>query len=73
MTNILGKEKNVLSLSIFRCKQIYNNVESVDFTHLRRLGVDPGFSFGGHKKLCARTHIISVKPEVPYGRGPGPT
>ena len=24
------------------------------------------------KRLCARTHIMSVKPEVPYGRGPGP-
>ena len=25
----------------------------------------------GRKRLCARTYITSVKPEVPYGRGQG--
>ena len=38
----------------------------------------PGFSFGarpaggggGRKILCARSHITSAKPKVPYGRGP---
>ena len=25
---------------------------------------------GGHKRLCACTHISSAKPEVPFGRGP---
>ena len=36
-------------------------------------GADPGFSFkggGGRKRLCARTHITSAKPEV-LGGGPG--
>ena len=27
---------------------------------------------GGGKRLCARTRIKIAKPEVPYGRGPGP-
>ena len=38
-------------------------------------GADPGFSFGGgggRKRFCARTHITSARPEVPYGRAQGP-
>ena len=33
---------------------------------------DPGFSLGGGgggERLCARTHITSAKPEVPYTAG----
>ena len=35
-------------------------------------GADPGFSSGGAKDLCERTHITNAMPEVPYGRVPGP-
>ena len=30
------------------------------------------FIWGAKDCVCARTNIMSVKPEVPYGRGPGP-
>ena len=39
-------------------------------------GADPGFSWGGGGEggniICGLTHITSAKPELPYGRGPGP-
>ena len=47
---------------------------------VRTTGADPGFSWGrggggggaGRKRLSARTHITSGKPEVPYGHDSGP-
>ena len=38
-------------------------------------GADLGFSLGGgggRNRLCASTHIMNLKPAVPYGRGSGP-